>query len=192
MDSVLTYFPQAFFHSENLLEKEYLLKLQKKAKIIESKNKSGGSDWIEKPFNTHGSYSLQDDLDFKNLFKIIEEKIFKFTNAHNSNYIYKITESWINIYRKNELQEFHCHPNSTFSAVFFLKSSDACGRLIFENPIEPDMLPIKGIEEENSLTYKRVFIKPKENHLIVFRSYMRHMVERQVSDFERMTIAVNF
>ena len=191
-DEITTYFPQAFFSSLNLLEKDYLTKIQNKAFKIKENSKSGGDNWTLKPFNTCGTYDLQKDKDFKILLDKIEEKTLKFTKEHNTDHVYHIKDAWLNVYNKDESQEFHCHGGSTFSAVFFLKSSDNCANLIFENPTEPDMKPIIGVKKENPLTYKRCWIKPVENSLIIFRSYMRHMVEKQTTDFDRMTIAVNF
>jgi hypothetical protein len=53
------------------------------------------------------------------------------------------------------------------------------------------MLPIRDIEKENEMTFKRCHFEPIENSLLIFRSYMKHMVEQQKSDFERITIAIN-
>jgi len=192
MDDIVTYFPQAFFSSTNLLKKDYLSKLQNKAYTIKKIEKSGGDNWSLRPFNTCGTYDLQKDEDFKILLDIITDKTHKFIREHNSDYVYPIKESWLNVYDKNESQEMHSHGGSTFSAVFFLKSNDDCANLIFENPTEPDMLPIRGVKKENHLTYKRCWIKPIQNSLVVFRSYMRHMVEKQQTDFNRITVAVNF
>ena len=64
-------------------------------------------------------------------------------------------------------------------------------KVVFENPTEPDMLPIKDIKQYNDLSFKTYSFTPIQNSLIIFRSYMRHMVERQTIDFERMSVAVN-
>ena len=192
MDNIVTYFPQTFFNSLNLLEKDYLIELQNKAFIIKTTEKKGGENWTFRPFNTCGTYDLLKDKDFKILLDKITDKTHKFVKEYNTDYVYHIKEAWLNVYNKNDAQEMHCHGGSTFSAVFFLKSSDECANLIFENPTEPDMLPVIGIKKENHLTYKKCWVKPVENSLVIFRSYMRHMVEKQKKDFNRMTIAVNF
>jgi hypothetical protein len=61
----------------------------------------------------------------------------------------------------------------------------------FENPL-PDMLPLKNLEicDINAETYH---IKDmKENCLLIFRSYLRHMVSPLQQDGERISIAFNF
>jgi len=191
-DQITTFFPQAFFNSINLLEKDYLIKLQKLSLDIKNKYECGGKNWLLKPYNTLDTYDLTKDKNFKLLFDKIEEKVFLFAKAHKSDNFYKVKESWLNVYNKNDQQEFHYHADCTFSAVFFLKTSKDCAKIIFENPTEPDMKPILNIKEFNTLNYKTCFFEPTENSLLIFRSYMRHMVEKQQTDFNRITVAVNF
>lgn len=191
MDKIITYFPQAFYISTNLLEVDYLQHLQERARVIKSNNNSGGENWILRPYNTLGTYELKNDPNFKLLLQTIENKVFEFSKAHNSDFRYTIHESWLNVYNKDDEQEFHFHSGNTFSAVFFLKSTPTCAKLVFESPTEPDMKPIVNINNCNELSFKRCTFEPIENSLIIFRSYMRHMVEKQKTDFERMTVAVN-
>ena len=190
-DQITTFFPQAFFTSVNLLDKDYLQRLQKLSLDIRDKYECGGKNWLSRPYNTLDTYELKDDKNFKLLFDKIEEKVSLFTQAHKSNYSYRVKESWLNIYNKNDEQEFHCHADCTFSAVFFLKTSEDCAKIVFENPIEPDMKPILNIEEFCPLNFKKCFFEPRENSLLIFRSYMRHMVEKQKTDYERISVAVN-
>jgi uncharacterized protein (TIGR02466 family) len=191
MDKIIMTFPSSFYVFENLLDNNMILNLQKRSKEIEKKYPKGGENWKCNTYNTLGTFELSNDAPFKILLDKIEEKVFEFTKAHGSNYKYKIKESWINIYKTNDYQEYHFHPESTFSAVYFLKSSEKCAKIVFENPTEPDMLPIKDIKQYNDLSFKTYSFYPIQNSLLIFRSYMRHMVEQQTIDFERMSVAVN-
>lgn len=190
-DTILTYFPQAFYVAENLLEPDYLKELQNRAYSIKDNNPSGGSNWVLRPYNTLYTYDLNKDPVFSTLLDKIEEKTFAFNKEHNSDYYYKVRDSWLNVYSKYDEQEYHCHAGSTYSAVFFLKSNNDCAKIIFENPTEPDMMPIKNLKELNGLSFKRCLFNPIENSLLIFRSYMRHMVEKQQTDYERISVAVN-
>jgi len=191
MDKIIMTFPSSFYVSENLLNSNMVLDLQKRAKEIEKKYPKGGENWECNTYNTLGTFELSNDEYFKILLNKIEEKVFEFTKAHGSDYKYKTNVSWINIYKNNNYQELHSHTGSTFSAVYFLKSSEKCAKIIFENPIEPDMLPIISIKQHNDLSLKTCSFNPIQNSLIIFRSYMRHMVELQTVDFERISVAVN-
>jgi uncharacterized protein (TIGR02466 family) len=191
MDKIITTFPTSFYISKNILKINEIKLLQKKAKEIEKKYPRGGIDWKCDTYNTLGSYNIHEDKDFKKLIDIIEEKTFEFTKAHGSDFFYKTKESWLNLYKKSDFQDWHTHLNSTFSAVYFLKSNKNCAKIYFENPKEPDMLPIWNIKNFNELNFSTYYFEPIENSLIIFRSYMRHMVEKQTVDFERMSVAVN-
>ena len=191
MNKIIMAFPSSFYVSENLLNNNMVLDLQKKAKEIEKKHPKGGENWKCNTYNTLGTFELSNDAHFKILLDKIEEKVFEFTKAHGSNYKYKIQGSWINIYKTNDYQEFHTHPESTFSAVYFLKSSEKCAKIVFENPTEPDMLPVKDIKQYNNISFKTYSFNPIQNSLIIFRSHIRHMVELQTINFERISVAVN-
>ena len=191
MDKIILTFPSSFYISENLLDNNMVLDLQKKSKKIEEQYPKGGENWKCNTYNTLGTFELSNDAHFKILLNKIEEKVFEFTKAHGSNYKYKVKESWLNIYKNNDYQEFHHHSGYTFSAVYFLKSSEKCAKIVFENPTEPDMLPVIGIKQHNDLSFKDYSFNPIQNSLIIFRSYMRHMVELQSVDFERISVAVN-
>jgi len=190
-DKIITYFPQAFYIAEDVLGNSYLNDLQQHAKRIQSIINSGGENWILRPYNTLDTYDLKTDSVFNVFLNTVEDKVFEFNKAHNSDYRYKTKDAWLNIYNKGDEQEYHCHAGHTYSAVFFLKSNKDCAKIIFENPTEPDMMPIKNLKELNSLSFKRCYFNPIENSLLIFRSYMRHMVEKQKTDFERITIAIN-
>ena len=191
MDKIIQIFPSSFYLSQNLLDNSIVLDLQNKSKEIEKKYPKGDNNWGCDTYNTLGTYELSEDKLFKILLNKIEDKVFQFTKAHGSNYKYKVKESWLNIYKNKNYQEYHYHPDSTFSAVYFLKSSEKCSKIFFENPVEPDMIPIKNIKEYNSLSFKTHYFFPIQNNLIIFRSYMRHMVEQHNIDFERISVAVN-
>lgn len=74
-DSIITYFPQAFYVAENLLEPGYLKELQDKVYRIKDGHPSGGSNWVLRPYNTLDTYELINDPTFNTLLNKIEEKL---------------------------------------------------------------------------------------------------------------------
>ena len=89
-------------------------------------------------------------------------------------------------------QEFHTHNGNIFSCVYWVKTPTGSGNLIFEDPKCPDMLPIRKLTGENDLNRQRICYAAVERRLIIFRSYLRHMVEPCKNKSPRMSIAVNF
>lgn len=100
--------------------------------------------------------------------------------------------SWINLAKKGDYQEYHIHPNSHFSAVYYVKVPKNSGRIIFKkSSADGDMFPImyKNCNQVNSSTYT---IIPNECDLLIFRSNLQHMVEKNRSDEDRVSISMNF
>lgn len=111
---------------------------------------------------------------------------------HGSNYKYKCQEGWLNIYDNKDYQEYHTHEGSTISVVYYLKSPQGSGNIVFRSPHTTDMLPIKDIKTMTNLSYKTCYYKPEERSLLVFRSYIPHMVEQNKSSEPRISLAFNF
>ena len=70
-DTILTYFPQAFYVAENLLKPDYLKELQNRAYSIKDNNPSGGNNWVLRPYNTLDTYDLNKDPIFSTLLNKI-------------------------------------------------------------------------------------------------------------------------
>ena len=54
------------------------------------------------------------------------------------------------------------------------------------------MLPIEGIQTPTELSFRTCHYDPEERMLLIFRSYMRHMVEMCENDSPRITVGLNF
>lgn len=193
MPTTINYwFPTAIYVSENIVEYDYNNILKNRCLEIEKTSKNGAENWNCNTYNTLGSFDLSSDQTFNHLIDTIQNHLKKFVNEFGSNYEYKCKDSWINVNHKNTYQEFHSHANSTFSAVYYISTPPGSGKIIFENPTEPDMIPVKNISEETELSYKKCFYSPSDGTLLIFRSYLKHMVEIGNNDEPRITAAFNF
>jgi uncharacterized protein (TIGR02466 family) len=103
-------------------------------------------------------------------------------------------EFWFNIAEPGNYQEYHSHPNNHFSAVYYVDADTNCGNIVFKN-IEsivdsyaiPATLPVSSIGANKSCNYI-----PEPTKLLVFRSNLQHMVEKNLSNKDRISIAMNF
>jgi uncharacterized protein (TIGR02466 family) len=86
----------------------------------------------------------------------------------------------------------HTHNESTISAVYYISAPAGSGKIVFEDPREPDMLPIKDIPDRNELSYAKVGYQAAEGSLVIFRSYLRHMVSLNNNIEPRISVAFNF
>lgn len=121
----------------------------------------------------------------------IENQINLFAKSFNSESLYRIEQSWLNVLDHGDFQETHFHLGFDFSAVYFVSIPENSGRLIFENPtLHTNQRPIKA-EIETELNSTSVIYKPIEGQLIAFRSNLRHGVLPHSNTEPRISIAVN-
>lgn len=192
MGNIEIWFPVAIYRADNLFSpeqnkiwKEYVLDMKTKVK-------SGGQDWYGGTYTTHNTIDLGNDEILKPLIQEINKHVDYFAAAHNSKSTYKPGHSWINVSLAGNYQEFHTHDGSVFSAVYYISSPEGSGRIIFVDPKQPDMLPLRNISDRNELSYMKASYPAKEGSLIIFRSYLSHMVEPGTNTEERISLSINF
>ncbi len=99
---------------------------------------------------------------------------------------------WFNI---NEYKDFnmpHTHPFSKISGVFYVKTPKNSGDVIFMNDTKiENYLPNKKIIEYNKYNSSIWSIKPQENLLYLFPSWLNHYVEPNLSKEKRISISFN-
>jgi uncharacterized protein (TIGR02466 family) len=185
------YFPTLFYIEQNVISDEENNFLINELFEIKQKNKQGGSNWASNVYNTCGTFNLHEHKSFKNLNNVVSHHTNNFAKILKSNYNYECKESWFNFYNKGDYQEYHTHSYSVFSAVYYFLSSENSGKIIFENPTEPDMCSLKNVNEFDNLNSNTCYFKPPTKSLLIFRSNIRHMVEKNNSDEMRITGAFN-
>ncbi len=152
----------------------------------------GGSNWNCQMYTTIGTKNLVEDPKFKLLVDLVSDYVHSYTSALESEFRYTCKEAWANVAEAGSFQESHFHATHTVSAVYYPSVPVGSGRIIFESPLEPDMLPLKDIRCYNNLTFRQAFYEPKPKRLLVFRSYLRHMVEMGTNTDPRISVAFNF
>jgi len=192
MAEIKTWFPTSIYYESNLLSAEENLILSNKILEIQTNTAAGGRDWLCDTYNTLGTYDLLTDAMFDNLVTKVTDHVNEYVRLHGSDYKYTCNAAWANVYKNRDYQEFHVHAGNTISVVYYLTVPEGSGDIVWKSPIEPDMLPIKGIKDYNELSYKTCYYSPKPGDLIIFRSYLSHMVKQGTNDAERISIAFNF
>lgn len=126
---------------------------------------------------------LIDNLNLYKLCEIIIVNSKKFLSSYGLNHDLKITESWINISDKGEFQFSHNHIPHFLSGVYYYQSDLNSGSIEFRNPNRWNELYSFG---ENSITYE-----PVVGRLIIFPSYLEHLVHINKTNIERISISFN-
>jgi uncharacterized protein (TIGR02466 family) len=158
-----------------------------------------GTTWNCDTYNTLGkfNYKIANDGQINRLVNLCKSKVLEFSKEYGvSKNIEDIhcDDLWFNISSRGNYQEYHQHSDSHFSLVYYVKAEKNCGNILFRN-IESfaDMcqLPIDS-NNYTAASYKTCFYTPKESMILIFRSNLLHMVEKNNSDSDRITIAMNF
>ena len=191
MAEIVQWFPTSIYSERNILSEKNNLEVLSTIYDLKKEIKSGGEDWQGGTYTSHDRHNLVRDSRFKLLIDEVTEHVNIFAKEHNSEAKFKCHTAWFNIANKNNFQEYHYHAASTFSAVYYVQSPLGSGQLVFENPIQ-DMCPIEKIKERNDLSFIQIGYSPIERSLLIFRSYLRHMVKAEVFEGDRVSIAFNF
>jgi len=132
-------------------------------------------------------------------FKIIKEQIESgFTEFKNSvlrleDTQFKMTTSWVTRTPPNCGSQRHSHKNSYYSGVLYLTDHSDQSPILLYNPNDNNTnILTNPAKEYTVLNSKTWTIHPEKNKVILFPSYIDHMILRNVSSDDRYSIAFNF
>jgi uncharacterized protein (TIGR02466 family) len=186
------HFPVAIYVERDLFGVEQNRVWRERALEIKQRYPSG-SDWEGGTYTTlNGSYSMASDAVFMPLVGAVTGHVNEFARLHASDFDYKPMGGWLNVSEQGNSQEFHAHNDAIISAVYYIATPANSGKIVFEDPKQPDMLPLRNLTQSNQLNADRVGFEPKEGMLLIFRAYLRHMVTRNLSGETRVSASFNF
>tara|TARA_R110000787_G_scaffold75093_1_gene166574 strand:+ start:1923 stop:2555 length:633 start_codon:yes stop_codon:yes gene_type:complete len=143
-------------------------------------------------FTSNDNYVLNNPC-LKNLKKNLEEHVkIYFKNVINSKNKIKpyITQSWLNITKKEQYHHKHKHNNSIISAVLYIDANEKYDSINFHRDDKYDMFHLSPKEynvfNAGSWTYP-VF----PGQLIMFPSYVEHSVSKKEHPNSRMSLSFN-
>ena len=106
-----------------------------------------------------------------------------------------LNNAWININQKDNLNQVHTHPNNILSGVYYVKTPEKCGNIIFRHPsfdmMERDWEDIVSDSDHNVYNSDTWWLPAKANTLYIFPSWIKHLVGPNMSDEERISISFN-
>ena len=100
-----------------------------------------------------------------------------------------ITQSWMNYTKPGQYHHKHAHPNSWLSGCIYISTEREKDRITFYkegyNRIE---LPTENFNAYNSSSW---WFSVGTGDIVIFPSYLTHMVEQTTSNDTRVSIAIN-
>ena len=140
--------------------------------------------------NTTTSYGNKNEMPLKS-HNILVNQLFKYTNqVITEDHKIDLYEIWANEYMEKEFQELHTHPRSHFSFTIIHKCPKGSGRLKFCNPYEQVEYAHEDIFFKCG--YSLIELPQEENTIIIWPSYMKHMVTPGNNKTKRITYSGNF
>ena len=187
-----SWFPTVIGHSYCPFHSEIEEELSNRCIELQKSVPSGGKGWISnETYNTSdGEHDCLDDPVFHKLNEWVNKAVEQYVLANKIAPSIKLNNSWFNIYKKYDYQEFHKHPNCVISTIYFLKAEENASRVIFRTPND-DMFQIK-FSENTKENIENVYFTPDPGKLIIFPSNISHAVEQHKLDSDRITISYNF
>ena len=119
----------------------------------------------------------------------------KFAKEFINNNEQVLSNMWINMGLYKDANKTHNHPGADISGVYYVKTPDDCGNIVFEHPAldvlnyySPETKS-KEFNEYNSPTWWKDAI---ENHLLLFPSWLVHYIDPNKNKTEeRISISFN-
>ena len=104
-----------------------------------------------------------------------------------------VNYAWININQKGNLNQMHTHPGCILSGVYYVKTPEECGNIEFLHPgIDLMAFALDGVETNyNVYNSSKWWLPSKANTLYIFPSWIKHSVQPNNSDEERISISFN-
>jgi|TARA_R110000822_G_scaffold102309_1_gene228670 uncharacterized protein (TIGR02466 family) len=146
--------------------------------------------------NVNGWHSL-DNMHTKEEYKPLVEDFYKaqrmIYKEENYNSEPYLGSMWANINFLEGFNKQHMHPNSLWSGVYYVKTSENCGDLIIEDPKSVGLMMMPNREEPiPKYAAREIHYKPVAGRLIMFPAYLNHCVEANKSNDIRISISFNF
>ena len=107
------------------------------------------------------------------------------------NFQLKITNCWSIINKRLASNAGHIHANCLISSAYYIKASENCGNLIFDDPRPGASIkkgPYSSLGEWNE---GNVTVKPQAGLLVMFPSFFVHHVQPNMSENERVILSFN-
>lgn len=155
------------------------------------------NEWQCDTFSTlNTEYNLLEDPLFSELLDTISKDIFNFATNYGdmSDKTVRCSGAWINVSSPGNFQEFHNHTSNHFSAVYYVRVPSNSGNIVFRSYDHAgDMFALPfNINTEKEPAFRTYFVTPKDSALIMFRSNLEHMVQKNRSTDDRISIALNY
>jgi len=144
----------------------------------------------------HSNTQILKDPKFATYKQFLEKYVTKcFEKFAVDRSVIDISSCWVNINGQGSTNSLHNHPGCDVSGCLWVKSDPTTGAFRMSNPhdfYQHGMLSMANDDIKNRYKYsENYFFTPKEGHLILFPAHLWHLVRKNNSEQDRISIAFN-
>lgn len=99
---------------------------------------------------------------------------------------------WANVNPPYASNKIHDHANCLFSGVYYVKTPENCGSLMFYDPREARTFYKPPASDYTAYTADAIAHVAEEGLLLIFPSWLKHGVEPNLSSADRVSISFNY
>ena len=110
------------------------------------------------------------------------------------NVVLRMDGLWFNVNPPGSHNMMHQHPNCDLAAVMWIHAPKDSGNLVFENPhafAHNKMNMYDNEVQKRAIQYTAYNFSPREGMILLFPSYLRHAVEVNQCQDDRVSISFN-
>lgn len=143
------------------------------------------------------TYTTLDTVDlrtvelFSSLISKCREHVLNFSTHFGCVKPVVCQDAWLNVASTGQYQEYHIHPGSHFSLVYYVNAPENCGDLIFRSFNADNMFPIP-VDKPTEVSNSTARYTPENARLLIFPSHLSHLVCKNESQDDRVSISMNF
>lgn len=175
-------FPTVAHVFDEVLEPEYIDSM--KEHIIKGSIEKKRGNWQSNPrLHEHKKYKALSDKALEAAKYVLNEQTYEYETCY-------ITNMWSNILKTGEMHKPHTHSNNLLSGVFYVQSDEGANIQMYDPRPQADVLrpqPKKYTKENSSIW----FFPSITNRMILFPSWLQHLVPINESKNDRISIAFN-
>ena len=117
---------------------------------------------------------------------LVGNYLSKLNQQDQSSYI--MEQSWITKSIKHSYGHIHNHGDYDISGVYYYKTNTLDGNIFFENPISVSIASKVG---SNNILKQTISYQPEIGKFILFPSWLKHGVDTNTTDNERISLSFN-
>jgi uncharacterized protein (TIGR02466 family) len=140
--------------------------------------------------SVRNGWQSEKDMYRMNEFFPLCEKVLRYVSSKllkENSIVPYISAMWINVHEKEGFNHVHVHPGAWYSGVYYLNCTEKTGDIVFLDPRPGAQMSFYHTITES----KNICVSPKNGDLILFPAWLPHMVESNLDEEHRISVAFN-